>query len=490
MKKIDTEKLSKFSKEKKLRLYDKLQLKKQLAKANRSLFVPHAGQLPVLTSEKYIRLVTAGNGYGKSTLGVNAALAAVNGYNPWIKKYTKSPCTGVVVLDNPMKVKEVWLKEMGKWVNLTEVEFIKNGKPYVNELQFKNGSKIIFMFHDQDPLIFESIELDWAIFDEPPPRHIFTALARGQRTKGSKPWMLIIGTPITAAWLRQEIFEPWERGERDDVECFRGSTEQNEQNLSKGYIEQFSRLLSEDEKKIRLSGQWFDLGSLALKHLIKPKLHYIDPFEIPPDDPIIIAIDPHPSKAHVAIAMAKNKYGQKFVIGELAAKATAREFALRLHEWSRGWKIVDVVVDSLGSADTTGGEGFSSFIQVLKDCGIRCRATTFEEKDDEAWIDRIRSSLEVPLIPDNFGQTIPNLRIFMNCSNLIKDLENVAWLKHKHLEMNKPKLDISHKDFLACLKYALAADANGISHKTREEKTIRLAEKKAVSIRSRYFNKR
>jgi hypothetical protein len=490
MKKIDPTKLSQLTKEEKLKLYDTIQAKKLAAKRSRAKFVPHEGQLQVLKSKKYIRLVTAGNGYGKSALGVNAALAAAMGYNPWTKEYTKSPSVGVVVLDSPMKVKEVFLKELDKWCDISEIQQIKNGKPYVNELVFSNGSRIILMFHEQEEAVFESIELDYAIMDEPPPKFIFTALARGQRTKGSKPWILIIGTPLAAAWLRQDLFEPWERKERDDIDCFRGSTIQNVANLSEGYVEQFSRLLSEEEKKIRLEGQWFDLGGLALKHLIKPELHYISPFPWPQDDPVIIAVDCHPSKAHVAVALGKNKYGRRIVVGELAAKATARDFALKLHEWSRNWKVVDIVVDSLGSADTTGGEGFKSFIQVLKDCGIRCRPTTFEEKSDSAWIDRVRTALEIPLTPDNFGQTTPGLQIFRSCPNIIKDIENVAWLRHKNLDMNKDKLDISHKDYLACLKYALAAESTHMNPKLREAKTVRLADKKAISIRSRYFGKR
>lgn len=490
MKKIDPNKLSQLSKEEKLKLYDKIQLKKNLDKKKRNKYVPTKTQLEVLKCDKYIRLVTAANAFGKTCTAVNQALAACQGYNPWNNTYYKVPCTGVVVLDSPMKVSEVWIKELSKWIDINDVELKKHGKPYFTEVCFKNGSRIIFMFHDQEPMIFESLELDWAIFDEPSPAHIFKALARGQRTKGSRPWILIIGTPLAAAWMRIELFEPWERGERDDVMCFRGSTEENRENLADGFIEQFSRLLSEEEKKIRLEGQWFDLGGLALKHLIKPELHYISPFPWPQDDPVIIAVDCHPSKAHVAVALGKNKYGRRIVIGELEAKATARDFALKLHEWSRGWKVVDIVVDSLGSADTTGGEGFKSFIQVLKDCGIRCRPTTFEEKSDSAWIDRVRTALEIPLTPDNFGQTLPGLQIFRSCPRLIKDIENVAWLRHKNLDMNKDKLDISHKDYLACLKYALAAESTHMNPKLREAKTVRLADKKAISIRSRYFGKR
>lgn len=486
MKKMDPKKLETLSKEEKLKLYDLIQAKKKAALKTRAAFIPHPGQLKVLLSEKPIRLVTAANAFGKTALGVNAALAAVNGYNPWTKKYTKAPCVGVVILDNPIKVKEVWLKEMSKWIDMSDVEQIKNGKPYCSELHFKNGSRILFMFHEQEDMVFESIELDWAIYDEPAPRRVYIALSRGQRTKGSKPWTLIIGTPLAAAWLRQEIYEPWERGERDDIECFRGSTIENKQNLAEGFIDQFSRLLTEEEKQIRLHGQWFDLGGLALKHLIKPNIHYVSPFTWEHTDPVVIAIDCHPSKSHVAVAIGKDKYGRKYIIGELSAKATARDFALKLHEWSRGWKVVDIVVDSLGSADTTGGDGFKSFIQVLKECGIRCRPTTFEEKNDEDWIDRIRTALEIPPNPDNFGQQIPGLRIFRSCPGTIKDIENVSWLKHKGLDLNKNKLDISNKDYLACVKYALAADSSSMTRIEREQKTVSLANKKAVSLRNRY----
>lgn len=460
MAKINIPKLEGMTKEEKLALYDRLQLKKKLDKRTRARFMPHKGQLPVCKSDKYIRLVTAGNGFGKTSLGVNEALWAAEGFHPVKKIYTKTPSVGIVVLDSPMKVKEVHLKEMDKWVDLSEVEQIKNGKPYVNELVFKNGSRILFMFHEQEDATFESMEMDWVIYDEPPLKRIFTALSRGQRTKGSKPWTLIIGTPLAAAWLRQDLFEPWERGERDDVECFRGSTEQNKDNLKEGYIEQFSKLLSEEEKKIRLEGQWFDLGGLALKHLIKPEIHYIPKFAWPADDPVVIAIDPHPSKAHCAVAIGRSKRTKRrYVIGELSAKATAKDFAVRLMEWSREWKVVDWVVDSLGSSDGTGNDGFKSFIQVLKDCGIRCRATSFEDKSDEAWIDRIRTVLEVPEEADNYGERLPKLQFFDSCYNVRRDLENVSWLKYRNIDEYKQKLDISNKDYLACVKYALASNA-------------------------------
>lgn len=493
MSKIDTAKLSALTKEQKLALYDKIQLKKQLDKEKRDAFNPHLGQLPVMLSEKVIRVVTAGNGYGKTALGVNTMLYAVKGYDPIKKKYTKVPTVGVVVLDNPIKVKEVWLKEIAKWYNVSKIEQLKNGKPYVNELVFDNGSRVIFMFHDQEELVFESIEIDWAIYDEPPPRHVFIGLSRGQRTKNTHPWQLIIGTPISAAWIRTDLYEPWLKGEQPDVEFFRGETQQNEQNLAEGYIQRFSRLLSENEKRIRLAGEFFDLGGLALAHLFKDDIHIVKEFQTPQHWPCIVSIDPHPQKKNVALLLAIDpRTNRKYAVKALAEKATAASFAESLHTWTSGFRVVDWVCDSLGSADLTGGDGFKSFIQVLKDYGIRVRATTYEEKKDEEWIERIKSALDIPLEADNFGEMLPNLRVFNTCQELIKDIKNVSWLKYKNLEEHKPKLDISNKDYLACLKYALAVSAS-IKPIGQEAKPIRLGGQKtakSVSIRSRYMSRR
>lgn len=492
MSKIDVKKLTELSKEEKIKLYDLIQKKKAIQKTKREAFKPNSAQLPVLLSDKPIRFFAGANGSGKTTLAVNAMLNAAHGYNPYKKVHTKAPCVGAVVLDNPIKVKEVWLKEISKWTDIEKIQQIKNGKPYVNELAFENGSRVLFLFADQEDLVFESIEIDWAIYDEPMKKSIFIGLSRGQRTKGSKPWQLIIGTPIAQAWLRTDIWEVWERGENDDIECFRGSTQQNADNLAEGFIDSFSRLLTEEEKKVRLHGQFWDLGGLALAHLYKDSVHKIEHFKIPQDWPCIVAIDPHPSKSHVACCLAVDpRTGYKYVVRELASKSLAKDFALQLIEMTRGLRVVDWVSDSLGNADMTAGDGFKSFIQVLNECGLRVRGTTFEEKDDGDWIERIRSALDIPVETNNFGESLPALRIFDTCDKMIKDIKNVSWIKRKGTNDNRDKLDISNKDFLACLKYALAAASN-IRPDGQKARAVKLGGSKSnngggFSIRERYM---
>jgi hypothetical protein len=459
MKTLTDAELAKLSKKEKLALIDLIEEKKRRQREKPDNFLPNAGQLDVIKSDKLIRAVFAGNGGGKTALGANEAIWSATGFNPVTKKHTKVPTRGIVVLDRPEKVADAWLPEINKWYQLKASQLHKRGKPYYNHITFDNGSEIMFAFHDQDPMSFESIEVDWVIFDEPPPRHIFISLFRGGRKKDSVPWFLIIGTPIAAAWLRKEIYEPWAKGERDDIECFRYGTEVNKHNLREGYIESFTSVLSEREQKIRLHGEFFDLEGLALSHLFDRQTHLLpDDFYFNPSWPCVIAIDPHPRKAHTAVLLGVSPDNKLYVLKELSSRAVPSQFARDLRAWYQGYKIVDIVCDSLGSSELTGGSGNLSFIQVLKDGGVRVRATTFNEKKDEAWIQNIQEVLSIPLEPDNFGRREPRIKFHRTLKGLISDIESVEWAKYRNIEEFKPKLAIESKDFLSCLKYALAAE--------------------------------
>ncbi len=173
--------------------------------------------------------------------------------------------------------------------------------------------------------------------------------------------------------------------------------------------------------------------------------------------PTVLAIDPHPRKSHTAILLGVSPDNNLFVLKEFASRSVPSEFARELRNFYQGYRVVDVVCDSLGSSELTGGDGNLSFIQVLKNNGVRVRATTFDEKRDEAWIQMIQEVLTIPPEPDNFGRKEPKLKIHAACKGLIGDVETVEWSKIKNIDEYRPKLAIESKDFLSCLKYALAA---------------------------------
>lgn len=358
-----------------------------------------------------------------------------------------------------MKVASTFLPEFKKWSPLKPEQLHKDGKPFVSRISFDNGSEIMFLFHETEPMVFESIELSMAIFDEPCPRHIWISLLRGGRTKGKPARYLFVGTPIGGgAWLREELVTPWTRGELPDVEVFKYGTKVNESNLADGYIEQFKTYLTEKEQRVRLEGEFSDLDGLALAHLLKRDKHIIpaEGFRWSPTWPVVIAIDVAMAKPHVALMLGVTKDEQLIVLKELRLKGTAPEFAAALKPWMQGYQVKDLIADSLGSSELSGGDGRLSFIASLNKHGIRCRATTYAEKDTEAWVSMIREVLALPIESDNFGNREPRLKIIETCKGLISDIETVSWQKVKNEEVYKPTLDITKKDYLAALKYCLA----------------------------------
>jgi hypothetical protein len=448
--------LSKLSKEQKLALLDAIEEKKRRKRDARQAFVPHDGQKPIIKDTHDKRIVVCANGFGKTALGVNEALWALDGYNPELKTYTPVPAKVIVLLDSPEKVADVWLPELRKWRQVEDEQLHKRGKPYITEITWPNGSSLRFMFHLQEEMAFESLEADFVVLDEPCPRGVWVALLRSGRKKGRKAKYLLIGTPIAQPWLR-EYYVEWEKGNFPDTQFHRGTTSQNAANLADGYVDEFARHLTDAEKRTRLHGEFFNSDGMALANLWKREKHLVRSDDLPEDYkqawPHVISVDPHPNKPLVACLLAASPDGKSYYVDEFAKKVVPRDFGKWLQaNWLLEHRVVDIVCDNFGSGDYTGGEGFKSFIEVLLSMGIRIRATSYNEKKDDEFLERIQEALFIP----EGGE--PKLQILLNKTGIIRDIENVQWKKQKGTEDFQPKLEIGNKDFLACLKYALASN--------------------------------
>lgn len=455
MKKPSREALLQMSKEEKLKYLDALREKRRRKASELKKYTPNSGQLRVHQSEALERYVFFGNGSGKSSCLVNEVYWAATGYNPITKEYYKVPSVSIVVLDDAEKVEMTFMPELRRWYDVPDKWCSKEGKPNISIINFPNGSTVKFLTHGVAEMKLEGIQLQNLFFDEPPPRHMYNALTRGMRKKdGSKKRTLLVGTPLAEPWLRTEVFDPWKKGELPYVECFTGSSDMNKENIDWERQEQWLARLSPAERKARMEGQFLDLSGAALAHLWRPEKHIIKPFSWPRNWPCVIAIDPAQSKNHVAVLCGAGPNNKLYYIKELSLRAPARDFAMELLEWSKGYPIFDIVCDSLGNSGQSGGEGLASFIDVINDAGVRARPTTYADKDDERWITGIQEALYC----DDKVKPMPQLQIFEGNFGIVSDIENVQWIKIKHTESFRPKLDISKKDYLACLKYILASN--------------------------------
>jgi len=450
--------LSALTRDEKEKLLMALQEKKRREKLTSSKYLPNDMQTLVhLDANKFReRWVLSGNGAGKTTLLVQEAWWQAQGNNPITKQNTKVPAHIVFLLDSPSKIEAKILPEIKKWFHLEPNQLAKKGKPHISEISFKNGSQITFFFHQQDALIFEGLDnISMLIADEPPPRHAYVGLFRGLRDKSITPKVLVAGTPIGQSWIRQEVYEPWSKGDRPDTNCYRFHSEVNKQNLRDGYLEEFSARLSEKEREVRLGGAFYDLEGLALAGLWREQIHLIEPIEIKPDWCCVVALDPHPAKKNHACLIAADRDGGLYYVKEFASRSPADEFAEELKKFYQGYRVIDIVCDSLGASPGSGGRGNMSFIEVLKEHGVRARSTTYSDKSDEAFIEKIQQVLVIPTTKDNFGRSLPKLRVFKGNPGIVANITNVEWTKYRNLDEFRPSLNITNQDFLACLKYAL-----------------------------------
>lgn len=464
-----------LTREQKLELIRVLEEKSRRDAIRRPQFTPTQAQLPVIMSEAKERYLFCGNGFGKTTLLVHELHWAATGFNPFKKRSTPVPSKICLVIDSPEKMTD-FIAEYRNWYVLTEDNLHKRGKAHYSFMTYENGSTVTVLTHDVNPLKLEGSQWTHIFYDEPPPKPVFTGTARGGRIKGRPLQIMLGGTPLYQPWMRLDIYDPWSKGELADVDCFRGRTEDNANNLDMESVKRNWKKLSAHELSIRSEGAFHDLEGLALAHLFRSTTHTVSRTKLLWDreNPVVIAIDPHPSKPTHAVVLGADRDNRLYVLEEYKEKAVARKFAKSLigKGWFSKYRIMDIVYDSLGSAETTSGEGFRPFgevfNEVLEQHSLgRARATSYNEKSDEDFIDRIQDALLVPEEPDSFGQQVPKLRILSDCIGTITDILNVQWTRDKRIDENKPKLDITHKDYLSCLKYALATNLHGTKKKDK-----------------------
>jgi hypothetical protein len=464
--KINKEKLAAMSKEEKLALHDAIQEKKRRDRIRKPQFVPFDSQLKIIKSQALEKYLFCGNGYSKTALLVNWIHWAATGYNTVTTETLPVPSVIYLVVDDPTKIEQKILPEYRKWHDLPEDNCHKDGKPNISRISFDNGSVIHILTHEVNLLKLEGIEMTHLAFDEPPPRHVFIGLYRGGRIPGRPLQVFLAGTPLYQPWIRTDIYEKWVDGELPHVECFSGESRDNP-HLPKDYEKRFGALLSEEEKATRFKGAFFDMSGQALAHLWTPKVHMIPKkdFQWADENPCAVIIDPHTSKPQVAVLLGVDRENRFYVLDEYSEKVRAREFARALIKrgWFANFLVVDIIYDSAGNAEMTSGEGYKTFGQVfneeLEKAGVgRARATSYDDKSDEDFVERIQEVLAIPTEPDSAGQKIPKLRASDHCKMFERDVKQVQWTRDQRLGLNKPKLDIRNRDVLACVKYGLASN--------------------------------
>ncbi len=433
-------------------------------------YAPNAVQERVHSSRAFIRALFSGNGVGKTTACIQEALWTSQGTHPY-RETARLPNTTIIVLDDSSKADTVYVNQIKKkrWYDVSKLKLEKHGRSYTQEIIFPNGSNWLFMTHEMAEDKWESIECACVIFDEPPPRFIFIALMRGMREKDMKPWIMFAGTPRGryAPWMYREIYRPWKFGEDPEIECFFGSTYDNLSNLDPDTINRWKKRYTEQELKTRLEGA-FEFLSGRIFTEFNTEIHVEKSFDWPREWPVILAMDPHLRKNHVAVLIGIDPDKELHVVRELETSLAGRKAAEFFINACDGFNIKVAICDNFGSIELyseQGSDARKSFITIFNDTArrmhkgkLQLRATTKAEKRDAEWIEDMKDWLRCEV--DHAGQDRPRFHVFDSCVKTIDNFESYVWDEHtgRKRDLQEPKEEPlgTNCDQLMCVKYGIA----------------------------------
>lgn len=295
------------------------------------LTTAHTGQMQFHKSPKRFRFFGGGNRVGKTTGGTADFTWSNTGTHPFRKN--KLPIlSAIIVTDFENAAKNVLEKKVEELVPphmVTRIERHQGGA--FKRLFWQGGSVTDVYSHDQDPKVFEGTRYHRVWCDEPPPKHILTALMRGLVDFGGE--LVITGTPLMdqdlfqryEAWRSAPESSPW-----DFIIC---DTYMNARNIGEGdvalgtsRIKAFEAELDPEERALRIQGAFAQMQGLIFTQWSR-KTHVIEPKDIPHNWSIIESIDPHPQKPWAVTWTAIDGRGCKFLLQSMYLEGALDEIA-------------------------------------------------------------------------------------------------------------------------------------------------------------------
>lgn len=328
-------------------------------------YQPHAKQAAFHNAalEYNYRLFKAGNRTGKSQAGAAENAAWLFGERVWLPAdhparkggIPQREVKGVVISVDWDKINENFTGDgsgTGRHVGLMwrllptdgfVVKTHRNSLGVIDQIWCANGSVLFFdtaSSFAKNKMAMESSSWDFAHFDEPVEKDLFTAIARGGIDRGFSAWFTL--TPLNQLWIN-DFFFPDALG--SEFKNFRGkrfvveATTYDNPFLSRQSIEEFESMLTPEERECRIYGRPMELSGLVYKqfsiekHVLKKVPAGWESYTNPPlDYTIYVAIDPHPQTPHAVLFVAVSPEGYCFIYDEIFARLTKEQLSSEIHK--------------------------------------------------------------------------------------------------------------------------------------------------------------
>lgn len=363
-----------------------LELEKRLREQSRNgilFYKPHAKQIMFhMAGDIPFRYAQVGNRFGKSEMGaaedisfcLGERLFFPAGHPGRTKGIPARTVKGVLLCQDWDKSEEIFTnrsgddKTRGKLFRLLpadRIEAVKtnhSGKVCRIDIKGLYGTSSIYIdtvaSYKQDPMSHESSDWDFIHVDEPIPKKMWEAHARGLVDREGSAWFTC--TPLSEPWIN-DFFLPSVRYKFDesrpyksgDYWVMRGSMTDNPF-LSPKAIERYINMLDAETKECRLHGIPSSMAGIVYKEF-QPHLHVLQDVPIgwnnfhdpPPDYTIRYAIDPHPRQPHAVLFAATAPTGQVFFFYEIFEKCLIGDLAEQIKSIVQGRFVQTALCDPL-----------------------------------------------------------------------------------------------------------------------------------------------
>jgi hypothetical protein len=404
-----------------------------------------------LRPDKKVFTFTGSNRLGKTTIGTVIALSVL--FSRWL--WNDTPM--LLPHHRPRKIRYIgqgWESHIKAvvipalkfwWPKNRPLETRKNNQG-VDAIwkDLATGSTLEIMSTSQSSDVFEGWAGDLVVYDEPPPRDIRVACARGLIDRNGRE--LFGATLLKEAWIHREVIKARLEDGKPDPSVFNVQGEIWDNvgyGLTKEGIDQFAKSLKPEEKQARLYGKPSYLSSLVFPRFQR-ELHVKPAFKVPLDAIVDISIDFHPSKKWAVVFLATTKANYKYVCNELwehgNPKAIAEEIVRIMH--TGDLRFGRCIIDPLAkSGEPNDNDVYTVMSNVL---GAHNISLDVASKDKDNGIALLNDLLWTE-------NEMPGLWIFDTCSMTIKQVEDLMY----DPESLKPTAFKVDDDFTECL-YRLA----------------------------------
>jgi hypothetical protein len=367
---------------------------------------------------------TGGNRLGKTTIGTILALSTLFGRLLWEDRKLEFPHgygrkVRYVGQGWETHIKSVVIPSLKFWWPRNRpLETKKNNQGV--EATWKDmatGSVLEVMSTTQEADVFEGWDGDLVVYDEPPPRDIRVACARGLIDRRGRE--LFVATLLKEAWIHREVIKARLPDGRPDPTIY-NVTGQIYDNVGYGLtqegVEQFIKTLKPEELAARIEGKPSYMANLVCPRFDREK-HVKKAFQVPLDAIVDFSIDFHPAKPWAVVFLATFKSNFKYVCHEMELRGNPKYVGEEIIRYlkSNNLRVGRGIIDPLAAGDKNNDETvFDILSGVLGARGILLETASKDKENGIALLNNL-------LWTEN---EMPGLFFFDSCVRTIQQVED------------------------------------------------------------------